>query len=248
MVCQWHLTISGKKKKSMIDQKQQQKLWKRKEDLESPFPWRKVFLASLNFSSSCSTFLLLLRFFFFCSAVLSKTSLKKKMLMEMSKHFWTLVKVVLKVFSHHFLAFLFCAKVLNVKYRLLLRRALKKPTHFSKSFHSPGNFSQLLCRVALKTSSFLNYLVFHTFFLQLLAHSKQEKKDVCGQHHPRKLFTKEISPIIKRARMIQLLEFSLELFLFSQIQKETAWQKWFWRMPVDHLRHKAFVTFHVPLL
>ena len=124
----------------------------------------------------------------------------------------------------------------------------EKPTHFSKSFHSQGNFSQLLCRVALKTSSFLNYLVFHTFFLQLLAHSKQEKKDVCGQHHPRKLFTKEISPIIKRARMIQLLEFSLELFLFSQIQKETAWQKWFWRMPVDHLRHKAFVTFHVPLL
>lgn len=56
----------------------------------------------------------------------------------------------------------------------------EKPTHFSKSFHSQGNFSQLLCRVALKTSSFLNYLVFHTFFLQLYSpHTQQTRKKGC---------------------------------------------------------------------
>ena len=188
MVCQWHLTISGKKKKSMIDQKQQQKLWKRKEDLESPFPWRKVFLASLNFSSSCSTFLLLLRFFFFCSdAVLSKTSLKKKMLMEMSKHFWTLVKVVLKVFSHHFLAFLFCAKVLNVKYRLLLRSALEKNPHiFLKAFTLKGTSPNCCVVWHWKLLPF-SIILFSTLFFfssTLLTHNKQEKRDVWTAYHP----------------------------------------------------------------
>ena len=73
----------------------------------------------------------------------------------------------------------FCAKVLNVKYRLCSAEKRKKPTHFSKSFHSQGNFSQLLCRVALKTSSFLNYLVFHTFFLQPSPHTQQTRKKEC---------------------------------------------------------------------
>ena len=48
---------------------------------------------------------------------------------------------------------------------------------------------------------------------------------------------------------IQLLNsVNLKVFFTKQIQKEMAWQKWFWRMPVDHLRREAFVTFHVPLL